>query len=54
MLKTALVAVSAVESEAIWRSRCAGSSLGLKGSSFLFFLDTRQHWTQLKQIIQGR
>ena len=41
MLKTAPVAVSAVASEAIWRSRCAGSSLGLKGSSFrFFFLDT--------------
>ena len=40
MLKTAPVAVSAVAREAIWRSRCAGSSLGMKGSSFLFFLDT--------------
>jgi hypothetical protein len=40
LLKTAPVAVSAVASEAIWRSRCAGSSLGMKGSSFLFFLDT--------------
>jgi hypothetical protein len=40
LLKTAPVAVSAVASEAIWRRRWAGSSLGLNGSSRLFFLDT--------------
>jgi hypothetical protein len=40
LLKTAPVAVSAVASEAIWRRRWAGSSLGLNGSSLLFFLDT--------------
>lgn len=37
MLKAAAVAVSAVASDAICWSRRFGSSLGVKGSSFLLF-----------------